>query len=593
MPSINLCFLWHMHQPFYKDLMTEEYRLPWTRLHALKDYYGMVKVLEDFPTVHQTFNLVPSLLEQVEEYASGKARDRHWKVALKPAEILDRGEREFLLQYSFHANEERLINRYPRYAELLRVSERYDRIPERTAVHFDHQMLRDLQVLSQLVWFDEEYLKNDAAVAELARKGRDFTNAEQALLGNKQFQALQNVLRVYQESSERGQIEISTTPFYHPIVPLLCDSNIAATAHPYLRLPQQFAYPQDAFHQMTRARQFCANLFNQTPTGMWPSEGAVSDDTLELAARAGFQWIASDDRILAKSLNQPAHAGITYKPYQWTRDGQSIQVIFRDHRLSDLIGFVYSRMDAAEAAEHFLNEVRNSARPLLSEGQDALIPIILDGENAWEYYAENGRPFLRELYRRLEADPEINALTITEALQRAAPEPLNHVFPGSWIDSNFDIWIGAEEDNAAWESLVCARATYERVMHSPAAAGISDDNKRLAYEEILIAEGSDWCWWYGPEHTSANKQEFDQLYRAHIANVYRLLAEPVPRYLVEPNLKPEASFHEPPSGLIQPTIDGQISSHTEWTGAGRYPRRQPFGCHALTTVPHPGTALRQ
>jgi alpha-amylase/alpha-mannosidase (GH57 family) len=331
------------------------------------------------------------------------------------------------------------------------------------------------------------------------------------------------VLPVYREYAAKGQIEISTTPFYHPILPLLCDSDIARVPHPGVPLPTRFQYKVDARVQLERSRAYIEEKFGVSPKGLWPSEGSVSDEALALAAECGFT--------------------------------------FRDHYLSDLIGFTYSRMGAAEAAEHFLNQIRQNAG-----GTEALVPIILDGENAWEWYEANGRPFLRELYRRISEDPELEALTVSEALAKFEAQPLQGIFPGSWINANFDVWIGAEEDNLAWEYLLAARRAYDGTKNVPEA------HRKLAYEELLIAEGSDWNWWYGPEHGSDNRPEFDQLYRDHLKNVYRALGLEPPAELSRPILKGfgEGEHHEAPANLIHPTLDGQVTSHFEWLGAGRY-----------------------
>jgi alpha-amylase/alpha-mannosidase (GH57 family) len=522
MPNIYLCFVWHMHQPFYKDLISGEYHLPWTRMHALKDYYGMVKVLDDFPEVHQTFNLVPSMLLQIEEYASGQAADSFLRRALKHADDLTPEDQDFILQYFFHANPGRMIDRYPRYAELHGVWQRSDRNPKSARRHFGLAAFRDLQLLSQLAWFDEEDLELDPEVRALAEKGRNFSETDKALLARKQIAALERVIPTYREFARRGQIEISTTPFYHPILPLLCDSNVADVSHPYVPLPPRFQYPEDAREQLIRARRFMEDRFGTTPRGLWPSEGSVSDDALALAAEAGFQWSASDNGVLARTLHQDGGPRISYRPYQWSQNARQIDMIFRDHHLSDLIGFVYSRMGAEEAASHFLAQIRNNCWDIIAQGRDALVPIILDGENAWEHYDRNGRPFLRALYRRIQEDPQISATTVSEALARVPAVPLTHVFPGSWINANFDVWIGAEEDNRSWEYLLRARRTYEQAVLD-ASRNLSAGRLQLAHEELLIAEGSDWNWWYGPEHESANRPEFDRLYRAHLANVYRAL----------------------------------------------------------------------
>ena len=568
MPHIHLCFVWHMHQPFYKDLMSGEYHLPWTRMHALKDYYGMVKVLEDFPQVRQTFNLVPSMILQIEEYASGKAADPFLRAALKPAHELTAAEQEFILQYFFHANPGRMIDRFPRYSELHRIWQRSGRVPKNAQRSFGVAEYRDLQLLSQLAWFDEEDFEHDADVRMLVEKGRNFSEGDKAMLGRKQTSALGRVLPVYADFARRGQIEISTTPFYHPILPLLCDSNIAEASHPYVPLPPRFSYPEDAREQLMRARGFMKEKFGAAPRGLWPSEGSVSDDALNLAAETGFEWTASDNGVLARTLHQDGGPRTSYKPYRWKQNGHEIRMIFRDHHLSDLIGFVYSRMNPEDAATHFLNQIRNNCAEILGQGRDALVPIVLDGENAWEYYDRNGRPFLRELYRRIQEDPGMEAVTVSEALARIEANELYHIFPGSWINANFDVWIGAEEDNRAWEYLLRARRVFER---SSAEARIAPDRLSLAHEELLIAEGSDWNWWYGPEHDSANRPEFDRLYRAHLANIYRALEEEPPPELSQPILKSIApASHDQPTGPIRATVDGEVTSYFEWLGAGLY-----------------------
>ncbi len=563
MPQIYLCFLWHMHQPFYKDLISGEYKLPWTRMHALKDYYGMVRILEEFPKVRQTFNLVPSMMAQVEEYASGAAVDPFLQAALKPAENLTATERAFLLRHSFYSDSQRMIYRYPRYGELFDAwqAQKSSGAPSLFGV----PEYRDLQMWSQLAWFDEEFQVNDPEVREWVTRGRNFTLADQRRMGEKQRAICGMVVPVYQKFAKAGQIEISTTPYYHPILPLLCDSNIAGVSHPGVPLPERFCYPQDARRQLALAREYCQKAFGAAPVGLWPSEGSVSDEVFGIAAELGFAWVATDSGVLSRTLARDLPVGDLYRPYEWRQGGRKLSVIFRDHYLSDLIGFVYSKMDAREAAEDFLRRIRDNASGSLAAGRDALVPIILDGENAWEYYDHNGRPFFRELYGRISGDPQISAITVGEAFRRLKPEPLDHIFPGSWIGANFDVWIGAEEDNQAWTQLLRARRTYDATKNVP------EDRRALAFEELLIAEGSDWCWWYGPEHDSANREEFDQLYRSHLANVYRFLNLAPPEELSRPILRVAApEMHIEASGAISPRIDGEVTSYFEWMGAALY-----------------------
>src|SRR5215471_13725638 len=291
-----------MHQPFYKDLVTGEYRLPWTRLHALKDYYGMVKILEDFPDVHQTFNLVPSMMVQVDEYTRGVARDPFLEVALRPAEDLTESEQAFLLRHSFYSDPQRMIYRYPRYGELYDAWQASHRKVDQARRSFGVRGFRDLQVLSQLAWFDEDFQEKDPEVRALLKKGRDFSVDDQALVGRKEREIVGQVLPTYARFAKTGQIEISTTPYYHPILPLLSDSDIAGVSHPGVPLPRQFRYPGDVRRQLEMARDYFLPLFGRTPRGLWPSEGSVSDEALSIAAETGFAWGASDSGVLDRTL---------------------------------------------------------------------------------------------------------------------------------------------------------------------------------------------------------------------------------------------------------------------------------------------------
>jgi alpha-amylase/alpha-mannosidase (GH57 family) len=503
------------------------------------------------------------MMVQVEDYAAGTARDPFLDLALKPAEALTADEQQFLLDNSFHAHPPRMIFRYPRYGEIYEVWRAHKGHSSRRQ-YFGAQEIRDLQVLSQLAWFDEEFLEHDPDVVDLIAKGRNFGLADQSLIGEKQREIVARVIPAYTRLAASHQIEISTTPFYHPILPLLCDSDIGGVSHPGLALPPRFRYPQDARKQLELAHDYVQSQFGAAPVGLWPSEGSVSDEVFRIAAEAGFRWAATDSGVLGRTLRAPAGVEQIYRPYLWRQRESEIRVIFRDHLLSDLIGFVYAGMDARDAAGDFLRRIRDNCHPILAAGRDALVPIILDGENAWEYYDRNGRPFLRELYRRISEDRQMAALTVCEALQRLEPEPLDQIFPGSWINANFDVWIGDEEDNQAWTQLLRARSAYD-------AVETGADSKRLAFEELLIAEGSDWNWWYGPEHESANRPEFDQLYRSHLANVYRFLGKAPPEELSRPILHTVAReiFLEP-SGPIRPKIDGLVTSYFEWLGAGIY-----------------------
>ncbi len=302
----------------------------------------------------------------------------------------------------------------------------------------------------------------------------------------------------------------------------------------------------------------------------------MSDQALALAAEAGFQWAASDNGVLARTLHQAAGPRVTYRSYLWQQAGHQLRMIFRDHFLSDQVGFVYSGWRAEDAAANFLDRIRGNVRPMLERGVDVLVPIILDGENAWEYYDHNGRPFLRELYRRISESSDLAALTVSEALALDTPQTIDHIHPGSWIDANYDIWIGAEEDNIAWNYLLAARKKFDQLGSKVPAA-----QRALAYEELLISEGSDWCWWYGPEHNSDNRVEFDELYREHLANVYHALGVAAPEELSHPDSEIRRARCQSAAHASDSAGDRR-PSHFLFRMGGRRPlsARQSFGRHA-------------
>jgi alpha-amylase/alpha-mannosidase (GH57 family) len=575
MGRLRVVFLWHMHQPFYKDLVAGEYRLPWVRLHALKDYYGMVELLDEFPDVHQTFNLVPSLVVQLQDYVEGTARDPFLDVAAKPAEELTPEEQRFALEYLFQANPTHMIGRYPRYRQLWESFRSAGENPERAAKAFGAQDFTDLQVLSQLAWFDE-FFHEEPEVADLARKGRGFGADDQQFIVARQRAFMGRVLPAYQDAAQKGSIELSCSPFYHPILPLLCDTEIARAASPGLPLPQtRFRHPEDAAEQLRQAVEFHAKTFGKRPRGAWPSEGSVSEEVLALAQQAGLEWVATDEGILARTQGSgfprdgsgrllPGGSERLYNLYRYEKDGAQLHVLFRDHTISDMIGFVYAGVPAEVAAAELIRRIKESAQPVLNTGRDAVVSIILDGENAWEYYPHSGRDFLRRLYAGISGDPGMEAVSVSEAIDRHSDfGSLGGIAPGSWINANFEVWIGPPEDNRAWEYLSAARNFYQE-----AASAAAEADRRLAWEEILIAEGSDWNWWYGPHHHSANDREFDELYRKHLSNVYHLLgatppeslAQPIARFEIRPCMVSQTAF-------ISPKIDGEMSSYFEWLGA--------------------------
>ncbi len=582
----RVAILWHMHQPFYRDLRTGEHILPWVRLHALKDYYGMVALLREFPQVRVTFNLVPSLLAQLEAYVAGTARERHLELGLKPAEQLTERERVFCAEEFFHAHHPRMIAPYPRYAELC--AQRDELGSTRAAARWTVGDLRDLQVWHKLVWLDPYYLDGDPRVRGLIDKGRDFTEDDKHALAAIERELLGRVIPEYREAAARGQVELSTSPFYHPILPLLCDSDIYRRTHPQAPpLRERFQRPDDARLQLSRAIAHHQALFGSKPAGLWPSEGSVSDDMVELVAEAGLRWMATDEDILARSLGRSISRdaeghlldpGLLYQPYRVGRGTRAVSTLFRDHAMSDLVGFTYASWPADLAAADFVRRLEQAGRRHReSTGREAVIPVVLDGENAWEYYEDGGRPFLRALYAALAEHPDLQAVTMSEAAGESGPPAqaaFEHVFPGSWINGDFYIWIGHADDRTAWGQVADARRTFDDV-----SATLSADARAQALEEILVAEGSDWFWWYGDDHSSAHDADFDALFRRHLSNAYLAMGVPPPLELSVTNITtaPARQAVTQPTGTLRPRLDGEVSSYFEWMGAGQVEFADPAG----------------
>ncbi|HUE90405.1 MAG TPA: glycoside hydrolase family 57 protein [Vicinamibacterales bacterium] len=554
----KLALVWHMHQPYYEDLATGEHILPWVRLHAIKDYWGMVALLDQFPQIRATFNLVPSLLVQIEAFADDHANDRHLLIGMKPAESLGPEERQFLVANAFHASFERMIRPHARYAELHDKRQRPD--------EFTTGDLRDLQVLHKLVWMDPDWPDAGSRLRALTDKQRGYSEGDKRQLREVELELLNAVIPAYRAAASGGRVELSTSPFYHPILPLLCNTDVHLRAHPRSALPRQlFVHPEDAREQLARAVDFHERVFGTPPHGVWPSEGAVSDEVVELLARQGARWTATDEEILARSLGRGLTADDLYRPYTLGSEPHRVRALFRDHELSDLIGFAYQSWDANAAAADFVANVRDAGRRFAqaSGGEDAVVTVILDGENAWEHYPGGGRPFLRALYQMLQEAADIRTVTMSEAVAGTARD-LRSIFPGSWIDGDFYIWAGHRDDHRAWAQLAAARAAFDT-----AQSAVPAEARDLAQRELRVAEGSDWFWWYGDDHSSDHDREFDDLFRRHVRNVYRALGLPAPDDLHRTNITTE-----PPAGgaiqfglLTSPAIDGRSRDFTQWGGA--------------------------
>lgn len=571
--TLKVAFLWHMHQPFYLDPETKRFRMPWVRLHCVKDYLDMLLISENYERIKPVFNFTPSLIQQIELYLNGTP-ELHIDLTLKSPSELTPFEKNMILKDFFMANWDTMIKPFPRFYELLMKRGNPQNHEEFTNIqrYFNNQDFIDLQVLFNLAWVDPIFRKEDPFLQELVKKGRYFTQKDKELLINKHFEIMEKIVSAYKDAYLKGRIEISVSPFYHPILPLLIDNYVAARSDPSTMLPStRFQYPQDAFSQISSATMFARERFNKDVFGMWPSEGSVSSAALELIAKAGLKWVATDEKVLANSLNlQNLSAQVLYRPYSFDTKEGKVNIFFRDHRLSDNIGFVYSRMSANDAAAHFIRALHNIKEHLDSfqTREDYIVPIILDGENAWEFYPDDGYDFLNKMYQSLESDAKIEVVTFSEYLERyKTQEKLNYLHPGSWINGNFKIWIGHREDNTAWDLLTEARQEIELKNEL-----ISEALRPELMQSLYIAEGSDWCWWYGDEHSTEFDLEFDELFRDYVKDVYRKLQLQYPVILDTPIIKKEKEIKPDKEMLnfITPKIDGKVSSYFEWLGSSFY-----------------------
>ncbi len=586
-----------MHQPYYKDAKTGHYRMPWVRLHGVKDYYDMVALLDRYPRLRMTFNLVPSLIEQIEDYALGGAKDEHLLLTERPAKDLTPAEKERILSDFFNCNPPTMIRPNPRFRQLFEKRGEDEQKFKSRLRHFDTQDFLDLQVWSNLVWIDPIF-RSDPLVSHLLKKGRNFTEEDKRRLIQKQRGILGEILEKYRRSQEKGQIEVTFSPYFHPILPLLCDTRVARFALPGLPLPQTgFAHPEDAEAQIEEGFRLYQRAFGRRPRGMWPSEGSVSEQIIPLATRLGVKWIATDEEILFRSLRSTRQripravskdTSALYRPYRMDVDDTRVFIVFRDHTLSDLIGFVYSGWDAEEAASDFVKRL-HQIRGAIPENQlpRALVSIILDGENCWEYYPNDGHDFLTALYFKLSEDKLIRTTTVSGFLENCDDIPrLPHLFAGSWINHNFRIWIGHPEDNLAWDLLKKTRDALVEFERQEAEGPDRQEILKKAWREIYIAEGSDWNWWYGDEHQGPGTEEFDRIYRSHLLYVWELISREPPEELYHPvKSKFVSTFFLPPTGDLKPTIDGERTHFYEWQQAGFFdPLKAGGTMHQVSSV---------
>ena len=592
MPPVSLAILWHQHQPYYPDDVSGETLMPWVRFHSTKDYIGMALHLKEVPEFRCSINLVPSLLVQIQRYVDGGS-DRHLDVSRMPTDGLASHDARYLVDNFFAANLESMVRPFPRYLELHRKRFTQPAGADAALSRMSSQDLRDLQVWHNLSWFHELLFEEDSELREFREKARDYTEKEKHWLLTKQREVVAQVIPLHKELQDRGQVELTTTPFYHPILPLLWDKRSARQAMPQCELPTSVeSYAEDAVRQINSAVELHEKLFGRKPRGMWPSEGSVSQEILPAFIDAGIQWIATDEGILSRSLDGAIHRDnhkrinrpdLLYRPWRWEHQGKSLQLIFRDLGMSDFIGFEAQRQDPVSAAHHLLNASAEIGRAVRRDKRDApvLVPIILDGENCWEHYRDGGVVFLRTFYREAVRHSDVRPVRICDHLEASpAPEKLQRLHAGSWINSDFYIWIGHSEDRQGWDAV---HLTREFLKKQVATGKFDAATLDKAWRELDIAEGSDWFWWYGDDRSSGQDDLFDHLFRRHLQNVYRLLGESPPNALLRPICQiHKASIHTQPRRLLNVKPDGR-RRYFEWMSAGHFVAGSERGTMARVT----------
>jgi len=577
---LYVAFIWHQHQPLYKSRTAGHYQLPWVRLHGTKDYLDLILLLERYPRLHQTVNLVPSLILQIEDYVAGTAFDPYLSLALKPVEQIDLEQKQFIIEHFFDANHHTLVDPHPRYAELFH--QRQDKGRVWCLDNWTAQDYSDLLAWHNLAWIDPLFW-DDPEIAQWLEQGRNFSLSDRQRIYSKQRQILSRIIPHHRQMQEQGQLEVTTTPYTHPILPLLADTDAGRVAVPNMQLPQyRFQWAEDIPRHLRKAKQMYHERFGRNPRGLWPSEQSVSPAILPDVAAHGFEWLCSDEAVLGWTLSHFFHRDgsgtlfepeVLYRPYRLETPQGDLSIVFRDHRLSDLIGFTYGAMEPRQAAADLVGQLEAIARSLKARQSDGtttlenpwLVTIALDGENCWEYYQQDGKPFLEALYQTLSDDPNLQLVTVAEFLDKfPATEtiPAAKLHSGSWVDGSFTTWIGDPAKNRAWDLLTEARQV---LANHPEA---TEENNPEAWEALYAAEGSDWFWWFGEGHSSNQDAMFDQLFREHLAALYQALNEPIPPNVRQPVEAHAVNGDHLPRSFIHPVVDGR-GDEQDWDKAGR------------------------
>lgn len=565
MKPLRICFLWHQHQPYYRK--EEKFILPWVRFHAIKDYLDLPSILFEFPEIKQTFNIVPSLLLQIYEYIHLGITDRVQELSYKSPTSLSMDEKQEIWKQFFVCNYQNMIAKYPRYLELYNKAN--------SNVEFSEQDWLDLQVWYNLAWLGQ-LSRQRPQFKRYFTKEKCFSQKEKELLLDEELKLMNEIVPVLKQLNDLNQVELSVSPFYHPILPLLCDASIAKVSLPELNLAEPiFKFPQDAEIQIYKGKQYFNEVFGFEPKGIWPSEGSLSTLVLDLMLKHDFTWTATDPKLLFRTTGLQEEL-LQYFPYVYAKDDKRLVLFFRDTLLSDSIGFTYHHWKPEDAVFDFVSILKSIRNRIMDKfGEDALdiacVPIILDGENCWEYYKDNGLPFLTLLYRTISDEPLVQTFTFSEIVSSIANDHayrITEIYPGSWINASFYTWIGQPQKQRAWYWLAKTRNLIEE--HK------NDSQKySKAMEFMLVAEGSDWFWWYGDDNIAPNKEDFDELFRWYLINIYKVLEVEPPDEILEPlSTHPNLDLLTVATKRITGTNIRKLSPDVGW---GRYYAKSAIG----------------
>ncbi len=530
---IKLVLIWHHHQPLYKIPGSDRYMMPWVRAHGVNDYPYMADLVDGYlKRGRVTFNIVPSLLIQIEDYLRGSI-DEYQRLSLKPEGELTPEERRFIIDHFFDINP-RFVNSHPRYRELMEKKVRGETFTDRDIL--------DLKVCWNLYWINVDYINSDPKLKALMEKDRNYTREDLEYVLKKHMELLESIVPKYEKLLKEGKIELITSPKYHPIIPILLEKG----------------WESDAFGQIKSGLDYFERVFKIRPSGMWPPEEAVSMKSADLFAKAGIEWIVTDETILEKSGVDTSDKRNLFRPYWLETDHGSLVVFFRDTDLSNRISFEYSQMSAEDAVEDFINTLHEYQK--LNDDGDLVVTVALDGENAWEHYPNNGNDFRKLLYERLSSDPLIELVTPSEYVKRyGVKAELKILATGSWAGGELDTWIGEKEEDQAWERLARAREVLLKVLDS-----LDPSTRELALDVLYAAEGSDWFWWYGADQDAGNNEIlFDMQFKKLLVKMYELAGysrAEIPSYLFVPNKKPVS----PDRGAVRKldySLDGKLSEN--------------------------------